>query len=322
MSSWFWPFGGWYVDVQRNSFLSWRIWELQLQAAERELPHLSQKVLLGEIKSNSVMMSERKSTLSHQWAMSERVSWPNWHLSAGGALPKTRLRKVLCRTLFNHYLVSVSLTMVWTWLLQVYSIAIILHGNHLLRDDQQEALHLSKACRAIRGHEETSSQAASSKHTCRKRHRGWIPDLGVFLHFWDWSLKQLSMSCQVPGSSLKEAQYVNDGGLVSLISRPHPEWECLPFGGHSDRLLLRSIATFAGLRQDVSHILWRMPNVKLSRDKRRFGNCTSRYFQIMTLYLSSQQSGQHTLAWKRRAYFSAAVDVVKCQAPVWRKLST
>ena len=122
--------------------------------------------------------------------------------------------------------------------------------------------------------------------------------------------------CQVPGSSLKEAQYVNDGGLVSLISRPHPEWECLPFGGHSDRLLLRSIATFAGLRQDVSHILWRMPNVKLSRDKRRFGNCTSRYFQIMTLYLSSQQSGHHTLAWKRRAYFSAAVDVVKCQAPV------
>ena len=113
MSSWFWPFGGWYVDVQRNSFLSWRIWELQLQAAERELPHLSQKVLLGEIKSNSVMMSERKSTLSHQWAMSERVSWPNWHLSAGGALPKTRLRKVLCRTLFNHYLVSVNLTIRW-----------------------------------------------------------------------------------------------------------------------------------------------------------------------------------------------------------------
>ena len=89
MSSWFWPFGGWYVDVQRNSFLSWRIGELQLQAAERELPDLSQKVLLGEIKSNLVMMSERKSTLSHQWAISERVSWLNWHLSAGGALAKT-----------------------------------------------------------------------------------------------------------------------------------------------------------------------------------------------------------------------------------------
>ena len=41
---------------------------------QRELPHLSQKVLLCEIKSNLVMMSERKSTLSHQWAMSERVS--------------------------------------------------------------------------------------------------------------------------------------------------------------------------------------------------------------------------------------------------------
>ena len=40
------------------------------------------------------------------------------------------------------------------------------------------------------------------------------------------------------------------------------------------------------------------------------------HFQIMTLYLSSQQSGQHTLAWKRRAYFSATVDVVKCQALV------
>ena len=236
--------------------------------------------------------------------------------------------------------------------------------------------------------------------------------------------------CQVPGSSLKEAQYVNDGGLVSLISRPHPEWECLRFGGHSDCLLLRSIANSAGLRQDVSHILWRMPNVKLTRDKRRFGNCTSKlwlctfllnnqdntlwhgrggliflqlsmlssarlsfegslvrkwwrsckpnqqtppgmgmfaiwrpqrllissqhcklcrasarcfshsledakrqvdprqealwqlHFQIMTLYLSSQQSGQHTLAWKRRASFSATVDVVKCQALVWRKLST
>ena len=174
-------------------------------------------------------------------------------------------------------------------LLQVDSIVIILHGNHLLRDDQQDALHLSKACRAIRGHEENSSQAASSKHTCQKRHRGWIPDLGIVLHFWDWSLKQLSMSCQVPGSSLKEAQYLNDGGLVSLISRPHPEWECLPFGGHSDCLSLRSIANSAGLRQDVSHILWRMPNVKLTRDKRRFGNCTSRLW-LCTFLLNNQDN--------------------------------
>ena len=135
MSSWFWPFGGLYLDVQHNwhnSFLSWRIWELQLQAAERELPDLSQKVLLGEIKSNLVMMSERKSTLSHQWAISERVSWLNWHLSAGGALLKTRLRKVLCRTLFNQCLVPVNLTMVWTWLLQV------LCNVHLLWDGAKE----------------------------------------------------------------------------------------------------------------------------------------------------------------------------------------
>ena len=95
--------------------------------------------------------------------------------------------------------------------------------------------------------------------------------------------------CQVPGSSLKEAQYVNDGGLVSLISRPHLEWEGLPFGGHSDCLSLRSIANSAGLRQDVSHILWRMPNVKLTRDKRRFGNCTSNLW-LCTFLLNNQDN--------------------------------
>ena len=116
MSSWFWPFGGWYVDVQRNSFLSWRIWELQLQAAERELPHLSQKVLLGEIKSNSVMMSERKSTLSHQWAVKTRQK---------GAL-QDAFQSLPCPCESDHGLNVASAGV-------LHSDTVIFHGSHLMQ---------------------------------------------------------------------------------------------------------------------------------------------------------------------------------------------
>lgn len=75
----------------------------------------------------------------------------------------------------------------------------------------------------------------------------WQLSLARFGQLLKTALFCKSRWCQALGSSLKHAQCLNDGGLVSLTSRPQPVWNCFSASGHHDPFVSCLVANFAGL---------------------------------------------------------------------------
>ena len=84
-------------------------------------------------------------------------------------------------------------------------------------------------------------------------------------------------------SMFSQVQYLNDGGLVSFQQQVTSSSRIGVFGGHQ-------IANSAKPRQDVSHVLGRMPKCQVEpREEPIY------HIYIMTLESSSEQTRRHTV---------------------------
>ena len=163
MSSWFWPFGGWYVDVQHNwhnSFLSPEEFGSYSFRQQRESSLICpKKCCLVKSRVILVMMSERKSTLESpvghvRESFMTKLTSVSWVVP----LPKTRTQKGCFAERFS--IITLSL---WIWLS-----ADALHSDNfpwgpsyamsiLLWDgDKEDPASVRSMPASIRGHEESS----------------------------------------------------------------------------------------------------------------------------------------------------------------------